>query len=146
MPAGFGRSTAQYTSTRLMSTGSLHSYCTQVARSSESHGDQNAYTGWERSNELPGAKPSFKAEILFSLSMVRLLGTATRAMFKAVPGSSADALAPPSAFNTAALPTPAMNSRRLGPMDNSSCNSSDAIGVPDFRSIAYLKIPKKNSL
>src|SRR5579859_3069790 len=123
MPAGLGRSTAQYTSIRLISTGSLHSYSTQVARSSDSHGDQNAYTGCERSNEFPGAKPSFKAEILFSLSIVRLLGTATRAIFKAVPGSSADALLPPSAFNTAALPTPAMNSRRLGPVGNSSCTS-----------------------
>jgi hypothetical protein len=58
--------------------------------------------------------PSFNAEILFSLKMVRLEGTATLARFTERALSWAIPRLPLKAVNTAAPVSPARNSRRFG--------------------------------
>src|SRR5450631_2315142 len=97
-----------------MLTGSLHSYCTQLVRLPVTCSAHRAYRAWVRSNEFSGVNPSFNEEIRFSLVITMLVGTATRAMLRALWGACANALDPESKPRTAVPPTPTRNSRRLG--------------------------------
>src|SRR5581483_2055690 len=96
-----------------MLTGSLQSYCTQGAAFSLSQFRCSAYTPWERSKEFSGVWPSFNAEILFSLTRVKLEGMATLAILTARSGDCATDFGPPSAVTTAAPVSDARNWRRL---------------------------------
>src|ERR1700743_2246919 len=92
-----------------METGLVQSYCTHWARLSPSNARRITYEPFLRSRELAGVKPSFKVLILFSLSIVRLEGTATLARFRSlsVAAARAKALERFNPARTAVPPTPA---------------------------------------
>ncbi len=112
-------------------TGLLHSYWTQLVWLPNDDGSVlTAYSGCVRSNEFKGLNPSFKAEILFSLALTWLVGTATRAMLRGLCEPCANVLDVDSTPRRAEPPAPTKNSLRL---DSSLSGSAEWLSeVSDF--------------
>src|SRR6266568_858569 len=116
-------------------TGSLHSYWTQLVWLSNVGSAHSAYRAWVRSNEFKGLNPSFKAEILFSLALTWLVGTATRAMLRGLWEPCANVLDVDSMPRRAEPPAPTKKSLRLG-----SSFSGSAVWLSEVSDLFFLFI------